>query len=260
METSSFITASDPVARERTPTRMSAALFRLRVAGHQLRRAVQDFFDGPAHFARVEGLEYTFVAGASRTPLWSDNRAAEALYERGKVHNLRAAIEALDGTLVSPGCVFSFWRQIGRASKSRGYETGRMLQQGCMIPAVGGGLCQLSNALYDVASQTDCEIVERHAHSRVVAGSAAAAGRDATVAWNYVDLRFRAPQPLLIRAKVVDDQLVVSFCACPDTPLARKSRDSSGIRVPSDSTSVHPPAPASTCGTCAETSCFRKEN
>ena len=33
----------------------------------------------------------------------------------------------------------------------------------------------------------------------VVPGSAAAAGRDATVAWNYVDLRFVSPEPRLLR-------------------------------------------------------------
>src|SRR6202011_3999459 len=98
------------------------------------------------------------------------------------------------------GAVFSFWKQIGRASRRRGYVTGRMLQQGCLVPATGGGLCQLSNALYQAALTSNCQITERHAHSRVVPGSAAASGRDATVAWNCVDLRFRVREPLLIEA------------------------------------------------------------
>jgi len=260
METSSSIATDRSVARETTPTRMSASLFRLRMAGNQLRRAVQDRFGGPARFAHVEGLEFHFVAGSSRTALWSDHREAEAFYERGKVHNLRIAIGVLDGTLLLPGRVFSFWKHMGRASEGRGYVVGRMLRQGCTIPAVGGGLCQLSNALYDVALQTGCQIVERHAHSRVVAGSAAAAGRDATVAWNYVDLRFIAPQPLLIRASVVDEHLVVSFRVGADSPLARKSQDGPAARVPGDPPSARIREVASTCGTCAQTTCFRKEN
>jgi vancomycin resistance protein YoaR len=67
------------------------------------------------------------------------------------VHILRIAAEVLEEILILPGRVFSFWKHIGRASKSRGYVKGRTLQQSCMIPAVGGGFCQLSNALYDVA-------------------------------------------------------------------------------------------------------------
>jgi vancomycin resistance protein YoaR len=259
MGSSTSRTARYAATGERVPTRLAAALFRIRVVRQQLRRAVQDFANGPAPFDRVEGREYVFVAGESRTPLWSDVRAAEAEYQRGKVHNLRIAVQALDGTLLLPGRVFSFWVQIGRATKSRGYVNGRMLQQGCMVPAVGGGLCQLSNGLYDVALQTGCEIVERHAHSRAVPGSAAAEGRDATVAWNHVDLRFRAPQRLVIRAHVSQESLVLSFCAAAGTALAARSRMSTGLgnvnrRVVGRSHPVH------SCATCAQTRCFRKEN
>jgi vancomycin resistance protein YoaR len=253
-------TASHGVAPQAAPTRLSAALFEIRVLWHQLRRALEDSADGPVRFDRVEGRKYLFVAGESRTALWSDVRPTEAPLQRGKVHNLRLAAESLDGTLLLPGRVFSFWMQIGRANKRRGYVKGRMLQQGCMIPAVGGGLCQLSNALYDVALQTGCEIVERHAHSRVVPGSAAAHGRDATVAWNYVDLRFRAPQRLVIRAHVTGENLVVSFCAAAGTPLAARCRNSSEVRVLKTSVSGNSLEAANTCGTCARTGCFRKEN
>jgi vancomycin resistance protein YoaR len=253
-------TAGHAVVPEAVPTRLSAALFRIRAVGHRLRRAIQDFADGGVRFDRVQGREYIFVAGESRTALWSDLRAGEAAWQRGKVHNLRVAAESLDGTLLLPGRIFSFWRQIGRPSKRRGYVHGRMLQQGCMIPSVGGGLCQLSNALYDVALQTGCEFVERHAHSRVVPGSAAAHGRDATVAWNYVDLRFRTPQRLVIRAQVSGENLVVSFCAAAGTPLATRTRNSPAVRIVNRPALANSHEAANTCGTCAETGCFRRES
>src|SRR5438067_4980579 len=149
------------------------------------------------------------MAGASSTPLWSEAQPEERLYELGKVHNLRRAAAALQGVVVPAGALFSFWKQIGRTARRRGFVAGRMLQEGGLIPAVGGGLCQLSNALYEVALQAGCEIVERHAHSRIIPGSAAALGRDATVDWNYVDLRFRVPQSLRFEAFLTQDELVV---------------------------------------------------
>ena len=88
--------------------------------------------------------------------------------------------------------VFSFWKQVGRTNRLKGYVAGRELREGCLIPSIGGGLCQLSNALYDAALQAGFEIVERHAHSQVIPGSLAEAGANATVFWNYVDLRFRS--------------------------------------------------------------------
>jgi hypothetical protein len=78
MGSSPAIRASQAVVPQAAPTRLSAALFRIRVVWHQLRRAVQDSADGGVRFDRVEGREYFFVAGESRTALWSDLRAVEA--------------------------------------------------------------------------------------------------------------------------------------------------------------------------------------
>ncbi len=80
-----------------------------------------------------------------------------------------------------------------------------------MIPSVGGGLCQLSNALYELALRSGFEIVERHAHSQTVPGSAAAIGRDATVAWQDIDLRFRSLHNVHIRAFLTASELVLQF-------------------------------------------------
>lgn len=78
-----------------------------------------------------------------------------------------------------------------------------------MVARTGGGLCQLSNALYAAALDAGAGIVERHAHSQLVPGSAAEQGRDATVFWNYLDLRFRLPVPFEIEARLDAQRLVV---------------------------------------------------
>ncbi len=187
------------------------------------------------------------MAAEARSPLWSDHREAEWSHQLGKVHNLRLAGHALDGVIIPAHATFSFWRQVGRASRGRGFVNGRMLQQGCMVPAVGGGLCQLSNALYDAALLAGCEIVERHAHSRRVAGSATMAGRDATVAWNYVDLRFRAERPLQLSVQVTPDELVVRLLGVAGI----------GTAAPTDSSPRL--AEVRSCATCAETACMRHE-
>jgi len=260
MATISPATAGNIPSPETVPTRLSAALFGVSMVIHQVNRGVTDLFSGLRRCHQVSGEAFSVVAAESRTRLWSDTRAAEAAYQSGKVQNLTRAVEELNGALLRRGQVFSFWRQIGRASRERGFVTGRMLQQGCMVPAVGGGLCQLSNALHDLALQTGCEIIERHAHSRVVPGSVAEAGRDATVAWNYVDLRFRAPHALLIAADVSHDELTVSFNVEPGTPLALAGRRRSDATVIQIAASLRPLGTANTCGTCEETRCFRKEH
>lgn len=252
-------------ARSDIPTPLSTAVFRAKVTVLQMQRTLQNLRARVRACPKSDGIGFTTTVAQSRTKLWSDERDAERVYQLGKVQNLRRACAKLDRVLIAPGATFSFWAQVGRASRRRGFVTGRMLQQGCLVPSTGGGLCQLSNALYDVAAQAGCEIIERHAHSRIVPGSVAAQGRDATVAWNYVDLRFRSDTPLFLEARVERDELVLRLKRGPltaDVPAmlqpSRTNKDGPSLRV---RTVLRDGAPAhaQSCGTCNETSCFRHE-
>jgi hypothetical protein len=180
---------------------------------------------------------------------------AERALSRGKVQNLRVAARHIDGALVPAGTVFSFWKQVGRATRRRGFVEGRELREGCLVPSVGGGLCQLSNALYDAALRAGFDIVERHAHTAVVPGSPAAVGRDATVFWNYVDLRFRAPADVRIECTLTRDSLVVRYWgSAPAKPVSAVMTAVSAV-VP-----VSPAPVAGSLGDCASCGiehCFR---
>jgi vancomycin resistance protein YoaR len=145
----------------------------------------------------------------SITPLWTSEDAQESLLIVGKIQNLRVALQYLNGIEIPKDGLFSFWAQLGRPTAGKGYVAGRELRQGCLIPSVGGGLCQLSNALYSIALDAGFEVIERHAHSQIVPGSLAEVGRDATVFWNYVDLRFRLPAATRIEAFLTATELVV---------------------------------------------------
>ena len=85
-------------------------------------------------------------------------------------------------------------------------------------------------------------------------------GRDATVAWNYVDLRFRSRVPLLIRAQVTEDELVVSFCAFPGTVVPKERIADADGHASDPNAAQGRKLVASTCATCAEIGCFRHEN
>ena len=254
----SSLGSTEAVARWGAPTRRSIALFRAKATLHQMERAFRDLGCGPRRLAAADDPGFSTVLGESRTKLWSADHALERRYEFGKVHNLRRAVRRLDRVILPPGGLFSFWKQVGRASRDRGFVVGRMLQEGCLVPAIGGGLCQLSNALYDVALQAGCDIVERHAHSRTVPGSAASVGRDATVAWNYVDLRFQARQALQIDARVERDELVVRLRGRAGEG-ARSTASRAFARAPASVRPVHPGDAAQSCATCGETACLRHE-
>jgi len=232
----------------RIPTRLDAAVFAFKVAVLCLRRWVTD--------APRRDLK-RWPASAPLPYVWSeavsalDTNGADEHHDLvlGKIQNLRVALRSIDGVQVAAGHLFSFWRQVGRARRGRGYVKGRELREGCIVPAIGGGLCQLSNALYQAALDAGLDIVERHAHSRVIPGSAAQIGRDATVFWNYVDLRFRSDEPFGISARIEDGQLHVRILK--HAPRA--------MPAPTFASNVFAPTmlvPRG-CHSCAQTSCFR---
>ena len=231
------------------PTRREAFLFSLKAVIFRLRRSLENFFgDAPRVLARPTLDPALAIIAESRSPLYAEVSPSEWALQAGKVQNLRLAARALNGLVVPQGKIFSFWANLGRATRGRGFVQGRELREGCVIPNIGGGLCQISNALYDVALQAGLEIVERHAHSRQVPG-AGFAGRDATVFWNYVDLRFRAAALLRITVELSASELVVRLHSQPAAALRP----------------VFPPAPvslapipgAASCETCGLADCFR---
>ncbi|MFD2261325.1 VanW family protein [Lacibacterium aquatile] len=144
-----------------------------------------------------------------RSPLYGSADPAEIELQLGKVENLRVAARHLDGLRIPTGEVFSFWRQVGRPVRSRGFVEGRELRQGCLVPTVAGGICQLSNSLFQVARQAGQEIVERHGHSQQIPDAAFGPGEDATVFWSYVDFRFRAKGDVVLRVSLSADDLIV---------------------------------------------------
>lgn len=185
--------------RERMPTRWQSALFETKAWAFRVARWYEDGRQRPVRHVANASLGDACLLAESTSRLWPDDEAAWDLVA-GKIHNLRLAVRQLDGIVVPAGEVFSFWRQIGRATRRRGYVQGRELREGCLVPSTGGGLCQLSNALYDAALRSGLQVVERHRHTQVVPGSLAETDRDATVFWNYRDLRLRGAQAWRLEA------------------------------------------------------------
>ena len=155
------------------------------------------------------------VIAQHRTPLWSDGRADEFPLVAGKVQNLRVARRAFDAVEVPAGELLSFWRQLGRPAAWRGFVVGRELRGGCVVPTLAGGLCQLSNALATVAVRAGFELVERHGHTARIeqAGDADGDAIDATVFWNYVDLKLRARHAWRLEVELTDSELVLRIRA-----------------------------------------------
>jgi vancomycin resistance protein VanW len=187
---------------------------------------IDDGFAPPERVAPTGELVYEVRIPIART-------GAHPRLEAGKRHNVRLAATAFHGAVVAPERPLSFWRALGPATAARGFTWGMELQSGCAVPAIGGGLCVLSNALFALAIELGWSVLERHGHSIAIADPAAL---DATIAFPHVDLRV-APRDgvAVLDVAVVGDVLRVGARASGATPLAvelaREQHEADGVRA-----------------------------
>jgi len=121
---------------------------------------------------------------------------------RAQRHNADLALSRLDGAVIAPGQVFSFNARVGTFSKDQGYRKAPVSYNGQLVDSWGGGVCQTSTTLYNTALLAGMDIVERNRHR--FAPSYVPPGRDAAVAFNTIDLKFRNPYDFPVRIHAVD--------------------------------------------------------
>lgn len=138
----------------------------------------------------------------------------------GQRHNVRLAAAALNGARVAPGSTFSFNKVVQSWSMDRGYVKAPVSYNGELLPAFGGGVCQVSTTLYNAALLAGLEVLERHPHA--IAPRYAPPGLDAAVAQVTVDLRLRNPYafPLRIVAHAHSERLEVRILGAQLPPLS----------------------------------------
>lgn len=136
--------------------------------------------------------------------------------EKNRTTNLVLATEAINGYILKPGEVFSFNQVVGERTRERGYAEARIIQNGEYVMGLGGGICQVSSSLFNAALYSDMEIVARKNHG--IASTYVPRGRDATVAWGYIDFQFKNPfqVPVKLVAEAKDGVLRIGLWSQTD--------------------------------------------
>jgi vancomycin resistance protein YoaR len=105
-----------------------------------------------------------------------------------RITNLRLGVEALDGTLVPPGGTFSLNQAIGQRTAARGFRRAPVIIGTKYSEEIGGGTSQVATTVFNAAWEAGVRITERNPHALYI--SRYPLGRDATVYWPSLDLKF----------------------------------------------------------------------
>jgi len=116
--------------------------------------------------------------------------------------NIGRAGELVDGTLVAPGETFSLNETVGERTAENGFTEGFVISDGIFKEDLGGGVSQMATTVFNAAFFGGMTDVEHKPHSFYI--DRYPVGREATVAWPVVDLRWRndTPYGVLVQARV----------------------------------------------------------
>ncbi|MEG0076350.1 glycopeptide resistance accessory protein VanW [Anaerorhabdus sp.] len=148
--------------------------------------------DSNTYVKEVMKTTLPFVQYETTSQLINKNTGFDIKYQENKVFNLILAIEPIDGIMIKPTETFSLWRLIRYADKVTQYKEGLTVVNGETIASVGGGLCQLSNLLFDLFLHSPLTIIERHGHRMKEfpeLSNHIVKGIDATIAEGWLDLK-----------------------------------------------------------------------
>ena len=139
--------------------------------------------------------------------------------------NLKVALDYIDGAIIMPGEIFSFYKYAGPYNK-KGYVF--------YYEYVGNGVCQIATTVYNAALLGGLEIVKRYPHaakSPYVPG-----GLDATVAsyssgWN-VDFQFKNTYsyPIYVSAYAIGGEAHIDFWSNKDA-MGGKTYSTESVQI-----------------------------
>lgn len=121
--------------------------------------------DGKRYSKRKQSEKLPFRVKKHQSKLIRKLGTTEMQLQYNKVDNLKIVIQRLNGTIIQPGETFSFYKIVGRPTRSRGFKEGIELSFGKARPGIGGGICQSTNLLHWLALHSPLSITERHHHS-----------------------------------------------------------------------------------------------
>lgn len=116
--------------------------------------------------------------------------------------NIGRAAELVDGTILKPGEEFSLNGIVGERTRENGFTEGYVISNGILKLDLGGGVSQMATTTFNAMFFAGLKDIQHKPHSFYI--DRYPVGREATVAWPTVDLRFQndTEYGVLIRAWV----------------------------------------------------------
>ncbi|MFD0003501.1 VanW family protein [Streptomyces sp. NPDC127178] len=128
-----------------------------------------------------------------------------------RTRNIGRAVELINGSVVMPNKTWSFNRTVGERTEANGFVDGVMILNDEFHKAPGGGVSAVATTMFNAMFFAGVDPVEYGAHSFYI--ERYPEGREATVAWGSLDLKFNndSGNAIYIQAESTDTSVTITF-------------------------------------------------
>ena len=168
--------------------------YRISLAKEILRRNLKDLFSGQKIARERSGETLPVIVKSHSSILLRKLHGVDIRLQENKVTNIMLACSKINGLIIHPGEIFSFWKMIGNPTKRAGYKEGLVISKNNLSKGYGGGLCQLANMIHWLVLNSPLTVTELHHHSDALFPDdrrRVPFGTGTSVAYNSVDYRFK---------------------------------------------------------------------
>jgi vancomycin resistance protein YoaR len=152
---------------------------------------------------------------ADGSTLIGEYRAVSQNTDEARTGNVKIAADALNGKTIAPGGTLSFCDAVPGPATNESYKEAPVVAEEGLRNERGGGINQVSSALYVAALRAGLTIEERHAHNVLV--DYVPLGLDAAVNYSDQDLRITNPYDAAIKisATAEGEQVLIQITGNP---------------------------------------------
>ena len=159
-----------------------------------VKRHIKNFFSKEKFAKTIKKEKLPNVVSEHHANMIKRAPGVDLTHQLNKAVNIELAGSKMNGIIIHPGEVFSFWRIVGKTSKRKGYKEGRIIEKNKLIAGIGGGLCNLGNTIHLLILHSPLEVTEFHKHSDALApdeGKRVPFSAGTSVCYNHIDYRFK---------------------------------------------------------------------
>ena len=176
-------------------------------------RNIKDMFSSTAFAREISEEKLDVVVYQHSSLIRRKLGNVDSELQNNKAVNLVLSTPKVNGIIINPGEVFSFWKLVGNPTEAKGYKKGLTIVNGKESQGIGGGMCQFTNLIHWMTLHTPLTIIEHHHHDEFDLfpdyGRKVPFGTGTSIYYNYVDYRIKntTNQPFQIIVYTTDEYL-----------------------------------------------------